>query len=70
MFFKKKSKPQKELCFHEWQLADYSEVDYHTGVDIDIECIYELGCNKCKQIKRVDVYKYNKLMELGLIKNK
>lgn len=69
MFFRKqKVEEKKELCFHEWQLADYHITDSYNGVDVDILHKYELGCHKCKRIKTVDSYEFSRMCELGLLK--
>lgn len=68
MFFRKKKEEEKELCFHEWQLADFSIFDNYNGVDVDIEHKFEIGCHKCKRIRTVDSYEFNRMRELGLIK--
>lgn len=69
MFFRKKPEEKKELCFHEWQLADYHITDSYNGVDVDIIHKYEIGCHKCEAIKTVDDYEFSRMKTLGLIKN-
>jgi hypothetical protein len=67
MFFRKK-KEEKELCFHEWQLADYHITDSYNGIDVDIIHKYELGCHKCNRIKTVDDFEFSRLESLDLLK--
>lgn len=64
MFFKKKKKEEKEICFHEWRVIDFvSEIDS----SLAYEEHYELGCVKCCRTKIVDKYGFKELVKVGLI---
>jgi hypothetical protein len=68
MFFNRKPKETKPLCFHEWRVADFGVTEYYTGVDIDFHRRYVLGCEKCGNTRTVDEFAFYEMRDAGVIK--
>lgn len=60
--FKRK---EKALCFHEWRIAD---VGVWMQDFCDDEDYYDLGCEKCGEMRRVGSYEYSRMKEAGVVK--
>ncbi|AKO91973.1 hypothetical protein BEH_07595 [Priestia filamentosa] len=71
MFFRKKIKKESKesFCLHEWQLVDYYTDTFNTGVAVEVDDYYKLGCPKCKTYKSVEEYELFRMRDLGLIKD-
>ena len=65
MFFKRKKTEAKPLCFHTWQVSDFST---EVSISLDTDEIYTLGCPKCGRVRNVDDYEYGVMLRKGFIK--
>jgi hypothetical protein len=67
MFFKRKPKENKPLCFHEWRVADFGTTPAYNAMEID-DIYYVIGCEKCGNSRKVGDYEFSKMKDVGFIK--
>jgi hypothetical protein len=67
MFFKRKQKETKPLCFHEWRVADLGTMPPCNAMELD-DIYYVIGCEKCGNSRKVYEYEFSKMQEAGFIK--
>jgi hypothetical protein len=67
MFFKRKPKETKPLCFHEWRVADFGTMPACHAMELD-DIYYVIGCEKCGSSRTLDEWAFSKMKNAGFIK--